>query len=82
MGFEQIGIMVFGWTAVLLSQRASLPLRKWACICGLCSQPFYFYATWHAEQWGMFSAAFAYTFAWGSGLWTYWRSAAETDTGA
>lgn len=34
----------------------------------LWSQPFWFYATWKAEQWGIFALCFFYTYSWARGL--------------
>lgn len=69
---EQIGIMVCGLTAVFLSQDSREDWRKWACIFGLCGQPFWFYATWKAGQWGIFGLSFLYAYSWFRGVRTYW----------
>jgi hypothetical protein len=69
---EQIGIMLTGVTAVFLSQSKSERLRKFACLFGLIGQPFWFYATYTAEQWGIFAVCFLYTFSWARGFWNYW----------
>lgn len=69
---EQIGIMICGLTAVFLSQDPRHDWRKWACIFGLCGQPFWFYATWKAGQWGIFGLSFLYAYSWARGVNTYW----------
>lgn len=69
---EQLGIAIFGVTAVFLSQDARESRRRWACIAGLLGQPFWFYATWKAGQFGMFALCFVYAFSWARGLRTYW----------
>ena len=69
---EQIGIALCGVSAVFLSQDARESWRRWACIFGLVGQPFWFYATYRAEQWGIFLLCFVYTYSWGRGLRTYW----------
>lgn len=69
---DQIGIMLFGVTAVFLSQSKNEWLRKHACFFGLAGQPFWFYATYNAEQWGIFAMCFLYTFSWLRGLWNFW----------
>jgi hypothetical protein len=71
-GLEQIGIAVFGVTATRLSQDAREGVRRWACIAGLCAQPFWFYTTVVNEQWGIFFLSFFYTEAWWKGFRTYW----------
>lgn len=68
----QIGIAIFGVAAIRLSQDHRDSVRRWACICGLLAQPFWFYATWTAGQWGIFALCFLYTWAWFKGLRTYW----------
>jgi hypothetical protein len=80
---EQIGIAVCGLTAVFLSQDSRESWRKWACIFGLIGQPFWFYATWQAEQWGIVVLCFFYTYSWARGIKTYWLPIARaTDAKA
>jgi len=69
---EQIAIALTGVTAVFLSQSANKQLAKWACVFGLFGQPFWFYATFKAEQWGIFALCFLYTFSWARGAWNFW----------
>jgi hypothetical protein len=38
----------------------------------MLAQPFWFYAAWKAEQWGIFAIATLYTYAWARGVWTHW----------
>lgn len=71
MSFDQIGVALFGVTAVALSQMGP-KWHRYACIFGLLSQPFWFYATWTAGQWGIFALCFLYTFAWLNGFYRYW----------
>ena len=54
------------------SANAAVARQRWACVFGLAAQPFWFYATWQAEQWGIFALAFIYTAGWLRGVWTYW----------
>lgn len=69
---EQIAIAMTGAVAVWLSQDRRAERRKWACVLGILGQPFWFYATWKAEQWGMFCLCFVYTWAWLRGVRTNW----------
>jgi hypothetical protein len=69
---EQIAIALFGVTAVFLSQSHCANRRRYACIFGLIGQPFWFYAAWTAQQWGIFALCFLYSFAWGKGAWLHW----------
>jgi len=68
----QIIIAITGVMAVFLSQHEKLTKRKYACLFGLIGQPFWFYATYIAEQWGIFALSFIYTIAWLKGLHLYW----------
>lgn len=68
----QIGIGVFGLTAILLANLNSKTLTKFAPILGLCSQPFWFYTTYFHQQWGVFVMAFVYTILWCIGIYNYW----------
>ena len=68
----QIGIAIFGVTAVACSQSKSFLVRKWASVLGLAGQPFWIYAAWHAEQWGILALCALYTASWAHGLYTHW----------
>ena len=74
MGLDQIGITVSGVIAVWLTQDKRATWRRWACIFGMLAQPFWFYAAWKAEQWGIFAMCTLYTYAWTRGLWVHWLS--------
>ena len=74
MGLDQIGIALSGLIAVWLTQDPRESWQRWACIFGILGQPFWFYAAWSAEQWGIFALCVLYTYAWARGLWTHWLS--------
>lgn len=69
---EQIAIAMLGVTAVFLSQDHRADWRKYASILGLLGQPFWFYATWKAGQYGIFALCFLYTFSWARGFYNNW----------
>lgn len=69
---EQIGIAMTGVVAIFLSQSKHARLRKWACIFGLVGQPFWFYASYKAAQWGIFGLSFLYAAAWLRGFVNNW----------
>jgi hypothetical protein len=75
MGLDQIGITLSGVIAVWLTQDKRATWRRWACVFGMLAQPFWFYAAWRAEQWGIFAMCTLYTYAWARGLWIHWLSA-------
>ncbi|MFT0547445.1 hypothetical protein ACMHYO_14080 [Allopusillimonas ginsengisoli] len=68
----QIGIALFGVTAIWLSQSKQETHRKYACLFGLAGQPFWFWAAWSAEQWGIFALCILYTASWAKGLKSHW----------
>lgn len=74
--FEQIGIAICGVSAVFLSQDSRESWRKWACVFGLIGQPFWFWATYKAEQWGILVLCFFYAYSWARGIKTYWMKPA------
>jgi hypothetical protein len=72
MGLEQIGIALSGVIAVRLTQDRRATWRRLACVFGMVAQPFWFYAAWKAEQWGIFAMCTLYTYAWTRGVWIHW----------
>lgn len=69
---EQIAIGMTGVIAIFLSQQKNEQLKRYACVLGLIGQPFWFYATYQAEQWGIFAMCFLYTWMWGLGFYNNW----------
>lgn len=69
---EQFVIALCGVGATWLSQDARPQFARWACVLGLIAQPAWFWASWKAEQWGIFALGFVYTACWLRGLWAYW----------
>jgi hypothetical protein len=68
----QTVIGICGVASVWLSQSPDVRRQKYACIYGMAAQPFWFYATWQAQQWGIFILCFFYAAAWMRGLWNHW----------
>jgi hypothetical protein len=79
MGLDQIGIVLTGVIAVWLTQDKRDSWRRWACVFGMLAQPFWFYAAWKAEQWGILAITTLYTYAWARGVWTHWLALGHTD---
>jgi hypothetical protein len=69
---EQVFIAVTELIAIWLLQSKKADLRKWASIFGLLGQPFWFYASYEASQWGAFVLCFFFTTAWLVNLKQYW----------
>lgn len=68
---SQALLCIFGVTAIWLSQSPQ-PYPRYACFAGLAAQPFWFYETYTAEQWGIFAISFLYTWSWLKGLRMHW----------
>ncbi len=69
---EQFAIAATGVTAIFLTQSQSERARRYACLFGLTGQPFWIYAAWDAEQWGVLLLTAFYTVAWAKGVWQHW----------
>jgi hypothetical protein len=69
---EQIAIAFTGVIAIFLSQQSNDKLKKFACLFGLVGQPFWFYAAYTNEQWGIFVLCFFYTYSWLIGFKNNW----------
>lgn len=84
---EQIVVCICSVAGVFLSQDTRFSRRRYACVFGLISQPFWFYITWKAGQYGIFSLGFLYLFSWLRGFYVHWakpwlesRRPAEPDS--
>lgn len=71
---DQIAIAFTGVIATFLTQSKYESRRRFACLFGLASQPFWIYAAVTAEQWGIFALCFLYTWAWLKGVRMHWLS--------
>ncbi|MEP7367728.1 MAG: hypothetical protein ABI972_31090 [Acidobacteriota bacterium] len=69
---EQAIIAICGVLSVFMSQSPNFDARKWAPIVGLVAQPFWLFASWKAEQYGIFLLSFVYAAGWMRGIRTYW----------
>jgi uncharacterized membrane protein YdcZ (DUF606 family) len=68
----QVGIALFGVTAVFLSQDPRPQRQRWASVIGLLGQPFWFAETVSAQQWGMVALTVLYTWSWWRGFRRHW----------
>lgn len=71
MDYAQIGLAVFGAAAIYLISRKD-HWQRWGYILGLCSEPFWFYSSWKAQQWGIFVLSLWYAFSFANGIYNYW----------
>ena len=72
---EQAVIAICGISSVYLSQDLRPAWRRWACIFGITAQPFWFYATIKAGQWGIALLTVVYAVGWGGRDLDYWIKA-------
>ena len=61
MILSQIGIAIFGVTAVWLSQDSRESWRRWSNVFGLAGQPFWILETINAHQWGILALCALYS---------------------
>ncbi len=78
---DQVFIGIFGLASIWLANDPREPVRRWACICGQLAQPFWLYASWQAEQWGIFALSFAYAAGWYRGFRLHWLRRADLARG-
>ena len=69
---EQVAIGICGIASVFLSQSQHWRWQRFACLFGLAAQPFWFYATFKACQWGILFLSLIYTFGWMRGVYNFW----------
>lgn len=72
MDWSQWWITVFGVSAIFLVNRHEPHIRRWGPVMGIISQPAWFYATWQAEQWGIFALSVFYAYSWAMGVYNGW----------
>lgn len=69
---DQLIIGTCGIATVYLTQDLRESRRRLACLFGLIAQPFWFYASVTAEQWGIVLLTFFYTLGWVRGVYNHW----------
>jgi hypothetical protein len=74
---SQTLIGVTGVLAAWVNQDPNARLRRWASIIGLFGQPFWFYSTFTASQWGMFAVTCGFTISYGRGFYLGWLKPAD-----
>ena len=71
MPLDQIGIALLGLTAIALVNSKG-KCQRYGCLFGMASQPFWFWSSIKAEQWGIVALVACYTLLWGRGIWNNW----------
>jgi hypothetical protein len=67
----QVVIPITSVTAMWLVNGVSAESRFYGAIVGLVAQPFWFYITYKAKQWGVFISCFFFAGAWIYGIVNY-----------
>lgn len=68
----QVLILISGALAIWLTQQSNKEWRKYACLVGIVGQPFWLYAAYQADQWGILALSVFYTYAWCVGIKDNW----------
>lgn len=68
----QIGIALFGLSALTMAMGNNPKARKWAPIIGLVGQVFWAAHAWQTQAWGVGVLVLAYTSAYAYGVWVQW----------
>lgn len=68
----QIGIVIFGMSAIALVNDPRERVRRWGPVMGCLAQPFWFYEAFTSGQWGIFACSFVYAASWARGFYFAW----------
>jgi hypothetical protein len=68
MSFDQWAIAVTGSLSSWMIHDDRKSWRLWACIFAIVGQPFWFWAAWTANQWGIFVMDVVYSLGWLKGF--------------
>lgn len=69
---EQVIIVFTGVVAIWLTQQSNDEWKKYACLFGMAGQPFWLYAAYTNDQWGIFIVSIFYAYSWGLGINNNW----------
>lgn len=69
---DQVALAVLGVGCAWLVQAERFTVRRWACIAGLLSQPFWVYTFYIHSQWACIGLTILYAAAWFKALQRDW----------
>lgn len=69
--FIQAGLTAFACGAIILLGRKDR-WQRWGYIVGMAGQPFWFWSSVSAGQWGVFAVSCVFTVGYAQGIWNYW----------
>ncbi len=70
--WPQIGIALFGVSAIWLLNDKREHVRKWGPVMGIIGQPFWAWETYSKSQWFILALCVLYSWGWCKGLYGYW----------
>lgn len=70
--FVQGGLIVLSLLPIALSQAKTEKIRRWDCIAGLFSQPFWFSYGWYTGAWSLCFLGVIYTGIFAYGFYSKW----------
>lgn len=68
----QVGIFLFGMTAIWLVNDPRPSVSRWGCVCGCLAQPFWYYESITMGQWGIAACSLFYSYSWARGFYHTW----------
>ena len=72
MDFCQIAIAVLSCFAIWLLAKKRRSVQRWGYVTGLASEPFWIYASFTADQWGILLVSLWWTVCYLVGIWNHW----------
>ena len=75
MDFCQTAILILSCVAIWLLAKKRDSVSRWGYVVGLASEPFWLYASYKAEQWGVFLVCLWWAWCYLKGIWNHWGTA-------
>jgi hypothetical protein len=70
---QSIAVITGCWSMWLVNQKhEEHPNKRWACILGLISEPFWLYTLIFHGQWIAIIIKLFYTYSWSLGIYNFW----------
>ena len=70
--FVQVMVAGLGVLSIYLVTAKTATVRRYAAVCGLCAEPFWFWTSVINEQWGILFLSIVYGVRWGQVLYRDW----------
>jgi hypothetical protein len=76
LNLAQLGMSIFGLTALVMAYSGQTRLMKWSPLVGLTGQPFWALFAWIVSSWALALLVPAFTAVYLYGIWKQWRAPA------